>query len=374
MPKIKKTDPRWLLAQAAAKQLSTDGLLPDELSVAIINGQLAMFIKVIDDCMLNRPSAFLLYRWPNSFEPIVTFSIFWKKLSTRVYMSLNDPRIEYLLETPCLIVRIDPFSKDLIDIYDESHPWECVLPGELERYEKEKMLYVGDFEAAKHYIYWNLNTPGDNASPADWLQTSFIKVLHDTVTEAIRCIAENTLRDTISAEAAHLVAAGLNLYTEFPYHREVYAYCRKLWETHSGSVLQPYFDHYQITEEAKAERLGYQLHQFLTVALFSVERTKCGLILPSYDGSLDLDLVDLDPETLGKRAAHFWERMDLFPPPFFREAVGPGNIPVDPDELFTRCPKFEGDLEEAKSAIFQFLSEAHTLKSAVIPPGAYQSN
>jgi len=51
--------------------------------------------------------------------------------------------------------------------------------------------------------------------------------------------------------------------------------------------------------------------------------------------------------------------------------VGPGNIPVDPYELFRQCPALEGDLEEAEKHIQQFMSEAYALKSAVIPPGAY---
>jgi hypothetical protein len=89
------------------------------------------------------------------------------------------------------------------------------------------------------------------------------------------------------------------------------------------------------------------------------------------DGLLELDLVDLDPETMDKRAAQFWERIDWFPAPFFRDAVGPGNIPVDPYELFTRCPALEGDVKEAEKHIQQFMSEAYALKSAVIPPGAY---
>ena len=58
--------------------------------------------------------------------------------------------------------------------------------------------------------------------------------------------------------------------------------------------------------------------------------------------------MDLIP-TMGKRAAPFWERIDWYPPPFFRDAVGPGNTPVDPYELFTRCPALQGDLEEAEN-------------------------
>jgi hypothetical protein len=117
--------------------------------------------------------------------------------------------------------------------------------------------------------------------------------------------------------------------------------------------------------------LDYQLKEFLTAALFSVERTKCGLILPSRDGVCELDLVELDPGTMGKRAALFWERLEWFPSPYFRDTVGPGNIPADPYELFTRCPALESDLETAQKHIQQFLSEACVLKSAVIPPGAY---
>jgi Restriction endonuclease len=286
-------------------------------------------------------------------------------------MSLNDPRIEDLVGKICLVVRIEPFSKTVFDIFAIS-PVDFDPPGNLEGYQEEKMLHVGDLEAGKHFVYWNyLHEPGEDASPADRLRASFIKRLHEEVTNGIKYIDQNAFREIIPDEAERLIGAGLNFYRDFPYHREVYAYCRKIWEDYSGHVLKPYFEHSNICSEAGSQRLVDQLRQFLTAALFSVERTKCGMILPSMDGLLELDLVDLDPETMGKRAGLFWERIDWLPLPFFRDAVGPGNIPVDPYELFTQCPALEGDLEEAKKHIQQFMSEAYALKSAVIPPGAY---
>jgi Restriction endonuclease len=371
--RIEKTDPRWFLAQEAAQDLSPSGLLPDEMSVAKIGGQLAMFAEVVDVRMRGAPDAFILWRWANSFEPIATFSILWRKPQTwrRVYMSLNDPRIEDLVGKTCLVVRIEPFAKTVFDIFEIS-PGDFEDSEGLEHYQDEKVLHVGDVVAGKHLVYWNyLNKPGENAAPADKLRASFIKRLHNEVANAIHCIDQNLLRETIPAEAERLIAAGLNLYGEFPYHREVYAHCRKIWEGYSGHVLQPYFEHFKICSDAGSQRLAYQLQGLLSAALFSVERTQCGLIVPSMDGLIDLDLVDLDPGTMGKRAGLFWERIEWFPSPFFRDAVGPGNIPVDPYELFTQCPALKGDLKEAEKHIQQFMSEAYALKSAVIPPGAY---
>jgi hypothetical protein len=370
---VKKTDPRWFLAQEAAQDFRPLGLLPDEMPVAKVGGQLAMFVEVVDDRMRGLPDGFILWRWANSFEPIATFSIIWRKSKTcrRVYMSLNDPRIEDLVGKTCLLVRIEPFSKTVIDIFEIS-PGDFEDAEGLEHYQEEKRLHVGDPAAGKHLVYWNyLNKPGEDASPADKLRASFIKRLHNEVANAINCIDQNLLRETIPAEAERLVAAGLNLYREFPYHREVYAHCRKIWEGYSGHVLQPYFEHFKICSDAGSQRLAYQLKGLLSAALFSVERTQCGLIVPSMDGLIDLDLVDLDPGTMGRRAGLFWERIEWFPSPFFRDAVGPGNIPVDPYELFAQCPALEGDVKEAEKHIQQFMSEAYALKSAVIPPGAY---
>src|SRR5262249_11731691 len=151
----------------------------------------------------------------------------------------------------------------------------------LQRYEKERELYIGDLEAAKHYVYWeHLHRPAEDASSVDKLRASFIRRFHYQVRNAIQSINQNDRRETIPAEAARLIAAGLDLYGAFPYQREVYTYCRKIWEGHSGNVLGPYFKHFKICQEAGSPRLGYQLQEFLTAALFSVERTKCGLVLP----------------------------------------------------------------------------------------------
>jgi hypothetical protein len=394
---IEKPDPRWFLAQEAAKNLRATRLLPDELPTVILGGQLMMFVEVLNESLRAFPSVFIFWRWANGFEPIATFSICWKGVKRnqqtdpvlinllaeqrRVYMPLNDPRIENLLERPCLVVRIEPFSKSIINLL-EIFPGEFDPPGALEGYEKAQELYIGDLEAARHYVYWNLHRPGEDASPADKLRASFIKRLEWEVRKAIWFInlnarravlaeAERARRETILAEATRLTAAGLDLYGEFPYHREVYGYCRKIWEGHSGNVIRPYFEHSKLCRDAGAPHLGYQLEKFLTAALFSVERTKCGLVLPSFNGQCELDLVELDPETMGKRAALFWERMEWDPAPYFRDAVGPGNIPADPYELFTRCPALESDLDEAEKHIQLFLSEAYAFKSAVIPPGAY---
>jgi hypothetical protein len=77
--------------------------------------------------------------------------------------------------------------------------------------------------------------------------------------------------------------------------------------------------------------------------------------------------VELDPGTMGKRAALFWIRLNWSPPLYFRDAVGGGNIPADPNELFTHCPALESDPATAEKHIQQFLSEAYMPKSAVIP-------
>jgi hypothetical protein len=77
--RIEKTDPRWLLAQEAAQDLRPTGLLPDEMFVVKIGGQLAMFAEVADDRMRDFPTGFLLWRWANSFEPIATFSVIWRE-------------------------------------------------------------------------------------------------------------------------------------------------------------------------------------------------------------------------------------------------------------------------------------------------------
>src|SRR5271166_3794578 len=122
--RIEKTDPRWFLAQAAAQDLRTTGLLPDEMPAVMIGGQLAMLVEVVDERMRGFPDGFILWRWPNSFEPIATFSIIWRKSETRrsetrrVYMSRNDPRIEDLVGKTCLIVRIELFSKTVFDIFE----------------------------------------------------------------------------------------------------------------------------------------------------------------------------------------------------------------------------------------------------------------
>jgi hypothetical protein len=76
---IKKADPRWFLAQQAARDLRTTGLLPDEMPVVIIGGQLAMFVEVLNDYMRDVPRAFIFWRWANSFEPVATFSTYWHK-------------------------------------------------------------------------------------------------------------------------------------------------------------------------------------------------------------------------------------------------------------------------------------------------------
>src|SRR5438876_341005 len=94
-------------------------------------------------------------------------------------------------------------------------------------YEKARELDIGDLEAAKHLYYWTVFhqfNVSKNASPADLLQISFIKRRHDEVRQTIQYINHNDCPETIPDEAARLTAAGLNLYTHFPYHRQVYAY------------------------------------------------------------------------------------------------------------------------------------------------------
>jgi hypothetical protein len=175
MDEIKKTDPRWFLAQKAAQDLRPTGLLPREMSVAKIGGQLAMFMEVVDDRMRGFPDVFILWRWANSFEPIATFAIGWENWgSRRVYMSLNDPRIEDLVGKTCLVVRIEPFAKTVFDIFEIS-PRDFDPPGQMERYQEEKMLHVGALEAGSRLVYWNFPEPGEDASPADQLCASFFQ-------------------------------------------------------------------------------------------------------------------------------------------------------------------------------------------------------
>ena len=150
---IEKPDPRWFLAQEAAKNLGATRLLPDELPTLIAGGQLMMFVKVLNDYLRDFTRLCIFWRWANSFEPIATFSIYWKSGEhRRVYTSLNDPRVEHLLKRPCLIVRIEPFSKHLINLL-EVFPGEFDPPGELESYQKEQEPYIADLEAARHHVY-----------------------------------------------------------------------------------------------------------------------------------------------------------------------------------------------------------------------------
>jgi len=161
-----------------------------------------------------------------------------------------------------------------------------------------------------------------------------------------------------------------DLYESFPYHQNIYAHCNALWKEHAGSLLEPYSDLHK-KASPDASRLRYQFQKLLTAALFSVDRTKGGLLFPSMDGNLKLDFVPIDPETIGKaNAGQFWPNIEWLTP-FFRDAVGPGNIPIEPHELFTKCPKFEGNFGEAVELIAQLMSEAYSLKRSVIPPGAY---
>jgi hypothetical protein len=138
--RIKKTDIRWFLAQEAAQALKAIGLLPDEIPVVMIGGQLAMFVEVVDDRLRAFPTAFYFYRWPNSFEPIATFSLFWESESRRVYMSLNDPLIENLFGPTCLMVRVESFTKIVIDIF-EILPKQFDPPIAFESNQEEKKLW-----------------------------------------------------------------------------------------------------------------------------------------------------------------------------------------------------------------------------------------
>jgi hypothetical protein len=335
-----------------------------------------MFAAVTDVRMNQIPDAVIFWRWPNAFEPIGTFSILWGQGESvvwrRVYLPLSDSRLELLLFQPCLFIRTEPYSKEILSILEIS-PGDFDPPGEREKYQNAQMLSIRDVEAARHWVYWNLNKPDEHSSAAVHMQSSFIKVRHRKVKEAIECIEKNLIPETIPGEAQRMAEAGFHeLYLHFPYQREIYAYCRDLWANHQGSVLKPFAKIFRTGAKADAKRLAYQHQELLQAALFSVERTRCGLILPSMDGNCELDLVELDPETIGKeRAGSFWPNIYWAVNPFFRDAVGPGNVPVDSYELFTRCPRFEGDLSQAEAHIAQFLSEAYTLKSAVIPPGAY---
>jgi Restriction endonuclease len=373
--RIEASDPRWRLAQAAALDWPAN-LLKDEMPIANLTGQLAMFAPVTDAQMNQFPKAFVFWRWPNAFEPIATFSVLWGQRESsvwrRVYLPLYDSRLELLLSQPCLFVRTGPYSKEILSILEFS-PGKFDFPAEREKYLSHQMLSIGDVEAARHWVYWRLSKPDKSSAPAEQMQASFIEVRHGKVQEAIECIQKNRILETIPAEAQRMADAGFpELYGNFPYQREIYAYCREVWANHQGLVLKPFSKVFEAGDKADSGRLAYQLQELLTAALFSVERTRCGLILPSLDGNLELDLVDLEPETIGKeRAASFWPNLYWAVNPLFRDAVGPGNVPVDSYELFTRCPRFEGDLAQAEEHISQFLSEAYALKEAVIPPGAY---
>ena len=199
----------WLLSLSINpgqfENLKTLMLLKDEMPVANLNGQLAMFAELSDQRANRLPDAFVFWRWANAFELIATFSILWKpSLWKRVYFPLSDPRLEILLSEACLLVLTEPVSNEVLSIF-EVFPGEFDLPEGREDYLKHQMLSIGDVDAAKHWVYWRLSKPKD---AGEQLQASFIEIRHTKVREAIECIEKNRFRETIPAEAERMTEAG----------------------------------------------------------------------------------------------------------------------------------------------------------------------
>jgi hypothetical protein len=238
----------------------------------------------------------------------------------------------------------------------------------------ERVQGVQDFPSARLWAMNNLNKPSAQSPTEDWLRHGYISRLTEEVRQAIQCIEENSLQETIPDEARRMEEQGLQgFYKVFPYQEDVYRLCRgKLGEPHDH-FLRPFFELAEIYKRAEAPRLGYQLQQLLTSALYSVELTRAGTCIPSYDSDGKWDIVEIDVARLGHKAKAFWENLPWTVMHYYREIVGPGGIPANIDTFYEGVPGWEGDIEEGKTAIKRLMNLALAEKSASIQPRTYVS-
>ena len=220
----------------------------------------------------------------------------------------------------------------------------------------------------------NLNQPTIESLPAHWLQHGFITRLAQEVEEAIRCIVENDVAQTIPDEAQRMRARGLeDCYRSFPYQQDVYAFCKITLAKEHDHLLRPLFDAHDACVKADAARLGYQLQQMMICALYSVELTRGGTCIPSYDSEGQLDIVELDPNLLGQKAESFWQNLPWTIIHFYRATIGPGSFPADISAFYEQVPLWQGDVEYGKALAKQLMADAFAAKAALIPDGAFFS-
>ena len=369
--RLLRNDTRWHLIQAQAERVVPRVIFHDEFRSSVIGDQLVMYIpeSLLDAARL--PDRAILYVWSNVFHPITTLSFFWDctkaTKSYRGYFLPDGPEVDRSKRAPIILAFIADNRSEVLQAFEiDLRPVTCFSQGST-----PELRHVSDVEAARLYVMDNLNKPLSDSSPELWLRHGYITRLYREVEEGILCIAENDFVETIPEEAERMKVQRLKCYVSFPYHREVYAYCKELLEKKYDHFLRPFFDVSEHATKAGSPRLRYQIQQFMACALYSVSTTRNGTCLPSYDGEGNLDIVELDATALRSRASVFWENLPWSVTHFYRDAVGVGNFPSNQLDFYRQVPLWQGDIREGQELAKQLMAEAFALKSAIIPPGAY---
>jgi hypothetical protein len=371
---IGSDDDRWGLVVPHAKQASVGEMMPDELASAIIEGQAVIYVPESDSIRDRVPDVSILYLWPTVFGPIYTFSFYWKcggsAQSFRTYWKPTDARIDCAKNAPMLFAFSSRDKTSITRLVEVDLRPVTNLPARTSL----ETPSIDDFEAARLWAMHNLNKPSAGSHRQHWLRHGFITRLAQEVDEAIRCITENDFVESIPEEAQRMKAQGLqDCYKSFPYHRDVYAFCKAQLSRQHDHFLRPFFEVLEVSTKAKAQRLGYQLQGLMTCALYSVTVTRSGTCIPSYGPEGLLDIVKLDLERLGHNAQHYWDNLPWTIIHFYRETIGAGGFPADIGTFYDKVPVWRGDLDEGNALARQLMAEAVAAKSTVIKDGEFFS-
>lgn len=365
---ISSDDDRWHLVVSQIKQTMAPHMLADELGSAVVERQVVIYIPERLSLHDGLPEGSILYLWPTVFGPIVTFSFFRrcgeKVESFRTYWKPSDARINCAKNEPTLVAYVNQDNSSITRLVEaDLRPVTNLVaqnPGEV--------LYVDDFEAARLLTMDNLNKPTAESRPEHWLRHGFITRLAQELDEAIRCIVENELDETIHNEAHRLKAQGLgDCYKAFPCHQDVYAFCESQLANEHDHLLRPFIEVNDASTKADAQTLGYQLQQIMICALYSVNLTRGGTCIPSYDSRGQLDIVELDPNLLGQKAKSFWQNLPWTIIHLYRETIGAAGFPADICGFYEQVPVWQGGIKEGQALAKKLLAEAVATKLEILP-------
>jgi hypothetical protein len=369
---VSSDDERWHIVSSELQQANGHAILPDELGSGVVGRQLVIYITEDRLATTDLPHKAILYLWPTVFGPITTFSFYWRherKVKTlRAYFESDDPKIDCAKQKPTLFAFVSLKKRSIARLSEANLRPIAHLVGA----SPQDVPCVRDFAAARLWAMDNLNSPSPQSSPEDWLRHGYIKRLAEEIREAIACIADNALAESIPSEAERMQVQGLkDCYRTFPYQQDVYAFCKAKLARKFDHFLRPFFEIHDLCIKAEAPRLGYQLQQLMTSALYSVEMTQSGTCIPSYDPKGGLDIVKIDADFLGPEAKSFWENLPWTAMHMYRETIGPKGFPAEMNAFYEGMPSWQGDVEEGKATVKQMMTEAFAKKSAVIRSGTY---